>query len=118
MEVLEMISAQQEKVPGTDAWMVGEQLKDIIKREPHTAAILAEDLQNEAMDIVHAAGQIRAYANKQPKVKGCVVVPPQVAEGIIRTFYGLPEAGAEPEKEAPAQETATANGFLDLADFL
>ena len=115
MDVFEKIISQQEKLLGTDAWMVGEQLKDICRAEPACADLVSADLENEGMGLTAAAKQIRAWADKQPRKGNCVVVQPQVAEQIIRKFYGLPEAGAEQGKQEAAAQNA---GILDLSAFL
>ena len=44
---IELLEEQQRKVKERSApWMVAEQLKDICRREPHSAEILAQDLEN------------------------------------------------------------------------
>ena len=125
MTVFEKIEAQQKGKENTDIWMVGEQLKDICRAEPACAAIVAEDLENKAMAIDAAAKKIKEYADSQKrKQKGnCVCVPPNVAEGIIREFYGLPAAGnsaanGEPPTVDPVQASDITSGFLDLDSFL
>lgn len=95
MDIFEKITSQQEGHDGDDVWMVGEQLKDICRREPGCVSILMEDLENEDMSISDAAGKIKSYADSQRKGRSCVCVPPQKAEAILREFYGLPEAGSE-----------------------
>ena len=114
MDVYEKIAAQQQGKENTDVWMVGEQLKEIISREPGAAEIVSRDLDVKEMSLSAAAGNIRAYADDiHKKVKGsCVCVPPSVAEKIIRDFYGLPEPA---EKEEPKKEISD---FIDLEDFL
>lgn len=94
MDIFAKITSQQEGHDGDDVWMVGEQLKDICRREPGCVSILMEDLENEDMAIPKAAGKIMTYADSQRKGRSCVCVPPQKAEAILREFYGLPEAGA------------------------
>ena len=125
MTVFEKIEAQQKGKENTAAWMVGEQLKDICRADPACATIVAEDLENKDMSIEKASLKIKAYADDQHrKQKGnCVCVPPKVAEGIIRDFYGLPAASSpvahdETPTETPIQASSTANGFLDLDSFL
>ena len=44
MDVYEKIAAQQQGKENTDVWMVGEQLKEIISREPDAAEIVSRDL--------------------------------------------------------------------------
>ena len=125
MTVFEIIEAQQKGKENTDIWMVGEQLKDICRTDPACAAIVAEDLKNKTMSIEHAAKKIKEYADEQKrKQKGnCVCVPPNVAEGIIREFYGLPAASNsaandETPKVDPVQASDITSGFLDLDSFL
>ena len=116
MTVYEMIEAQQQGKENSPAWMVGEQLKDICRREPHCEQVLLEDLQNPDMSIEKAERKIKAYADKQKRTGNCVCVPPNVAERIIREFYGL----GEPERAGalPGSERATAPKILSLEDFL
>lgn len=112
MTAFETIEAQQRGKENTPAWMVGQQLKDIIRREPWNEALLAQDLAVPEMSLEKAAGQIKAWADKQPRKGNCVCVPPNVAEDILRKFYGLregPEAGVEPPERAE---------LLDLSSFL
>jgi hypothetical protein len=118
MTVFEMIEAQQKGKENTAPWMVGEQLKDICRLDPHCAEIVAQDLENPSMSIVECEKKIKAKADeiqKKSKQK-CVCIPPNVAEQVIREFYGLPEAGAK----VPAEPSAVADvtGFLGLADLL
>lgn len=44
MTAFELIEAQQLGKENTPAWMVGQQLKDIIRRESWNGALLAQDL--------------------------------------------------------------------------
>ena len=111
MNVFDMIEQQQKGKKNTAEWMVGEQLKDICRREPDCAAILEEDLQSEGMSLAKAERKIKEYADKH-KVGKCAVVPPNVAENILREFYGLPKGGE------PAPVTAGAGKIVNLADLL
>ena len=121
MTVFEMIEAQQKGKEDTTVWIVGEQLKDICRADPHCAGIVAQDLENEAMSIDACEKKIKAHADEiLRKTKKNVGIGPQVAERIIREFYGLPAAGADSESVAvptPVQ-TAPADDFLDLDAFL
>ena len=105
--LIEMIAAQQAGHEMDDVWMVGEQLKDICRREPGCVSILVEDLQSADMGIAKAAAKIKAYADSQAKGKKCVCVPPAKAEQILREFYGLPDAAAAVPviPEAPKADT-------------
>ena len=110
MTVFEKIEAQQKGKENTPAWMVGEQLKDICRSDPHCAEIVEQDLENASMSIVEAEKKIKAYADKQKRTGNCVCVPPNVAEKIIREFYCLPAAESRPEPAAPQLR------LLDLSD--
>lgn len=116
MTVFEKIEAQQKEKEESAAWMVGEQLKEICRTDPHCADIISADLDNKEMSIVAAERKIKAWADaKNKKGKGnCVCVPPNVAEGILRNFYGLPTADAV----TPAEAVKPTTEILDLADFL
>lgn len=109
MTVFEKIEAQQKGKENTAPWMVGEQLKDICRREPACAELVEKDLDVSGMGLADCEKQIKAWADKNRK-GGCCVVPPNVAEGIIRKFYGLTEAGKQ--KEAPAGLSLDLSAFL------
>lgn len=111
----ELISGLQKGLEGTPEYMVGQQLKDIC-RDKACAKIVAEDLKNKSMGLKAAAGRIKAWADDQHRKKGgsCICVPPDVAEKILREFYGLPDAMPEAQAE-PVEEPAAP--ILDLASF-
>lgn len=104
-EAIMKISAQQPK-ERTAVWMVGEQLKDILRQEPHLAEIVLQDLEREAMSIAKCEKKIKEFADKNKTGNFSCVVPAE-ADRIIREFYGL--TGVQPESKGIA---------LDLADFL
>lgn len=116
MNVFEKIEVQQKGRENTSTWMVGEQLKDIIRDDASMQEIVDKDLDVKELSLEKAAGQIKAYADKQPRKGSCVCIPPNVAEKIIREFYGLPEAKAA--VAAPVTEQAAEPGFLSLDDYL
>ena len=115
MDVFEVIRKQQGK-EHTAVWMVGMQLMDICHAEPECVGILAEDLQNENMSLAECEKKIKAYADKH-RTGNCAVVPPNVAEDIIREFYGLPKAGAQVLQLVQPKKEETSGG-LSLDDFL
>lgn len=115
MNVFEKIEAQQKGKENTDVWIVGEHLKDILRGDPSLEELVSKDLDVKDMSLDHVAGKIQAYADKQPRKGQFVCVPPNVAEGIIRDFYGLPAAGAH---AAPAPEPEQIDAPLDFIDFL
>lgn len=117
-KAIAVITAQQEKEKGrTPAWMVGEQLKDICRREPMSAELIVQDMANASMHIQAAAAKIRAYADEQHRKIGgnTVCITPAEAEGILRKFYGLSER-EEPPK--PAFTGPSAETTVNLEDFL
>jgi len=110
MTVFEKIEALQAKENGrTDAWMVGEQLKDICRAEPGSAELIDKDLDVKEMDLRAAAGKIKAYADGH-KTGSFACVTPMEADRILREFYGL---------NGPMKRGEAARGsVIDLADFL
>lgn len=111
------IEAQQaEAAPRSPQWMVGEQLKDICRREPGSAALIAQDLEREGMGITAAEKKIKAFAD-QHKTGNFACVTPAEAERILRAFYGLPDPGDAPVLPEP-QPPAPSGKILDLTDFL
>ena len=111
----ELISGLQKGLEGTPEYMVGQQLKDICK-DKACAKIVADDLKNKSMGLKAAAGKIKAWADDQHRKKlgSCICVPPDVAEKILREFYGLPDAMPEAQAEPVAEPAAP---ILDLASF-
>lgn len=112
--VYEKITAMQGADQNTPVWVCGEQLKDILHAEAargnHDAEeIVEKDLDVAEMSIAACEKKIKEYADKH-KHGGFAFVAPKVAEGIIRKFYGLPDA-AETERTEPK------SGELDLANF-
>ena len=139
-KAVSLIEAQQAKVkPRSPQWMAGEQLKDICRREPRSAELIAQDLEVEAMSITEAEKKIKAFADKN-KTGNFACVTPAEADRILREFYGLPEPGDVPEPmpepvPAPpppagaggarpqgpggaAQKMKPDSGIIDLMDFL
>ena len=120
MTVFEKIEKQQKGREDTAVWMVGEQLKDICRSDPHCAEIVAQDLENKDMSLDKAEKKIKAYADTHRK-GNCAVVPPHVAEGIIREFYGLPaQSTTVLSLHVPAEKVKaeTDPGAFSLDDFL
>lgn len=104
---LERITAQQGK-ERTPVWMVGEQLKDLLRHEPHLAELVAQDLENQEMSLAACEKKIKAFADKHKTGSFACVIPSE-AERIIREFYGL---------TAPAQADTGGGIDLSLEDFL
>ena len=53
-------------------WLVAEQLKDICRREPHSAEILAQDLENASMSITEAEKKIKAFCGWAQERRLCL----------------------------------------------
>lgn len=105
------IEAQQPKERGP-VWMVGEQLKDMLRDEPALADLLVNDLSG-GMTLADAERQIAERARKN-RVGSCGCVTPTEAEDILRKFYGM-----SPRGQAMEQTEKAAKGVvIDLADFL
>ena len=112
-EALQAIEEQQKEVKeGSAAWMVGEQLKDICRREPKSAELIAQDLQVKEMSIFEAEKNIKAFADKN-RTGTFACVTPVEAEQILREFYGLenPELREEPETQ---KETSKIVSIFDM----
>lgn len=111
--VIDKLREQQSRVSEhSAAWMVAEQLMEICRREPGSAELIAQDLDNPEMDIAHAEKQIKAYADANRNGAKCFCVSPVQAEEILRKFYGLHTSTGGEVFSAPI-------GLgLDLAAFL
>ena len=111
------IEAQQPK-ERTAVWMVGEQLKDMLRAEPHLAEIVEQDLGVKAMSLAECEKKIKAYADAHKTGNFACVIPSE-AERIIREFYGLaardplsqPAAASSPARGEPS------GGIIDLSAF-
>lgn len=101
--VIEKIGSKQPKTRST-VWMVGEQLKDMVRAEPSIAEIIDRDLDIPEMSLEKCESEIKQFARKHGN---CAA--PLEAEKIIREFYGLPE-----KKE---KKTAAPSKLIDLAEF-
>ena len=112
--VIDKITALQQGLEGSDAFVVGEQIKGICK-DPVCAELVEKDLEGEGMGLKECAAKIKEYADKHKDESGrFAFVPPDVAEGIIRDFYGLPAKADKPEKKAEREP----GGIINLEDFL
>lgn len=110
-DAIAAIEGQQPKERSA-VWMVGEQLKDMIRGDEAAAELLLTDLtQNKEMTLAAAEKKIAERAKKN-KVGNCGCVTPAEAEDILREFFGLPERGT-----AAAPQTERRK-VVDLADFL
>lgn len=92
------ITKQQPK-ERTAVWVVGEQLKDILRDNPGFAELVLQDLENEAMSIAACEKKIKEFADKHKTGNFACVIPTE-AERIIREFYGLHAEAAAPKATA------------------
>lgn len=118
-KAMEAIGAQQAKVKARSApWMVGEQLKDMIRREPGIGELIAQDLTSGGMSLEKAEAKIKAFADKH-RTGNFACVTPAEAEGILREYFGLPKAGDDlsTASRSPSPEGEAGTGVIDLADF-
>lgn len=119
MSAIEKIRAQQASYDETTPeYMVGEQMIDMIRETHGAEELLDADLKNPDMSLKKAAAKIKAWADAHKGKSTCVCVPPKVADGILREFYGLPGAGAEPAKDPAPEAEAKAEGIIDLLDLI
>ena len=110
-DAIAAIEGQQPKERSA-VWMVGEQLKDMVRGNESAAEILLTDLrENKEMTLAAAEKKIAERAKKN-KVGNCGCVTPAEAEDILREFFGLP--GREEENPRRKEERKV----VDLADFL
>lgn len=110
MSVYDKIAAQQGP-EGTAVWMVGEQLKDMCRADRRCEELLDKDLDVKEMSLACAEKKIKAWADSHRKGNFACVTP-KTADGILRSFYGLPS----PDEAPPAVFAAAP--LLDLADLL
>ena len=108
------ITAQQPK-ERTAVWMVGEQLKDMLRAEPHLAEMVEQDLGVADMSLANCEKKIKEFSDKnKPKNANCFCVSPAEAERIIREFYGLPAGHGE---QAAPETRNDGGGIIDLSAF-
>lgn len=93
--------------------MVGRQLMDIVGQNEQAAAVVLEDLKG-GHTVQKCEAEIYKWA-KAHKKGNRACCPPDIADGIIRKYFGLPEDGEKPQQRPqPKQKNKTIN----LADFL
>lgn len=108
-EAIKKIEEQQPK-ERTAVWMVGEQLKDMLRAEPHLAELVVQDMES-GKKLADCEKKIKALADEHKKGNSSCVTPEE-SDRTIREFFGLPERGAMLHQEGSSGKV------LDLADFL
>jgi hypothetical protein len=116
-ELLRKVSEQQQGKEFTDIFMVGEQIKDICRNNNQATELILADLNVFEMSIEKCAMEIKKEADRLHKEKkgSCICIPPDVAEGIIRHFYGIPEDSAECRTQSAEQSS---DNIIRLEDFI
>ena len=117
-EAVAAIEAQQAKEKGRTApWMVGEQLKDMLSREPGAAELILADLTSGGMSLRGAEAKIKAHADKN-KTGNFACVTPMEAEDILREHFGLPKVESPHQSPAAtASPRGAAGEVVNLEDF-
>lgn len=115
-KVEQLITAQQKGVLlESPVYTVGEQLKDMARGSATAAELLAGDLDKPGMSIADAERKLHNHADQlHAKGKGSsVCIPPNVADRILREFYGIPTdtPDGQNERKAPASD------LIDLSTF-
>lgn len=114
------IEEQQGRVKARSApWMVGEQLKDMVRREPGIGELIAQDLTSGGMSLEKAEVKIKAFADKH-RTGNFACVTPAEAEDVLREYFGLPAAAGDPHQSPAATASprgSQGEGVIDLADF-
>ncbi len=116
-ELLRKVSEQQQGKEFTDIFMVGEQIKDICRNSNQATELVVADLDVPEMSLERCAAKIKEEADRLHKEKrgACICIPPDVAEGIIKKFYGIPEDSAECRTQSAEQAS---DNIIRLEDFI
>ncbi len=114
-KLYDIIAAQQKGHENEPIFMIGEQLKDIARNEPQAAELLEHDLETPGMGLADAAKKLKEYSDKNRGKATCFCITPNVAEKILREFYGLPSMRTD-KVATPVAPAKTSH--IDLSDFL
>lgn len=106
---------QAELDPDSSAYEIGEQLKEICRRDLACEQILLEDLQDPDMGLA-AADKMLCDWGRNHRVGNCCGISGRKAEQLLREFYGLPAAGTEAPALAPVENPRTASMVVDMSD--
>lgn len=115
-ELIGIIETQQKGHENEPIFMIGEQLKEMAQREPSSCALLKQDLLVEGMGLKDAAKKLQEYSDKNHGQAKCFCITPNVAERILREFYGLEKAQAKSQTIGILEEKK--DGYIDLSTFL
>lgn len=132
MKQLEQIIEKQRRgKEDLPEYAIGEQLKDMARRNPVYVQILKADLCIDEMNLSAAAEKLKEYADKHHEKKEVFCITPKTAEKIILDFYKLPECHEAPPDAVSAddirQDARSADtieksyieeSYIDIGDFL
>ena len=111
-QAIAKIEAQQKELTNTQAYGVGEQLKDILRAEPWNAPLVTRDLDIPEMSIRECKKKIAAAAKKN----GGWCSGKQ-ADEIIRKFYGLTSGAQSTQPPAEPEPKPRKRAAIRLEDF-
>lgn len=89
-------------------YMIGSQLLDICESQPSAVDIVLRDLDIPELSLEAAEKHLKSYSDKNHGSAKCFCITPDVAERLLREFYGIPAAS----------EGAGGRGIIDISDFL
>lgn len=92
---------------------VAKQLMDIVGSNEERAAVVLEDFA-AGRTVKKCEQEIKKWVDGHHKGNSGYC-PPDIADGIIRKYFGLPEAGEKPQQRPQPKRK---NKTINLADFL
>lgn len=113
-KLIELVRAQQKGHESTPRFFIGEQLLGMADGDEKVTELLVNDLQTEGMTLEKAEKELQSYSDKNHGKAKCFCITPDVAEKILRKFYGLPEASVT---ETSAAKPALEAPLIDLSNF-
>ena len=120
--LLSVIKQQQAGKEGTPEWAIGEQLIGIASESALNAELIERDLQTDGMKLSDAAAALKKYADAHHGKAREFCIIPEVADKILRQFYGIEERKeGQPltaHGGAPLAQGSQDGEFVDLSDFL
>lgn len=90
MNVIDKINAQQNGKLLTDAWMVGELLKDMVRKDPYFEKTVDQVLDMPSGSLENAAGLLKDFEDARRRRGDTSCVPLVVQEKILWDFYSNP----------------------------
>lgn len=118
-KLVELSTAVQQQVKNEYEYSpvrgAGRQLMDIVGDDEAAAALVLTDFEN-GLSVKGCEQKIKEWADKNHKgTTGWV--PPEIADGIIREYFGLHKTAAKTQREQPKVQRPKKK-TLSLTDFL